>query len=135
MQVDLLSQMQSNYLVGLLGYCADQHHRLLVFEHMPNGCLQQQLHPATNQADKPRRLLDWKTRLRIALDSARGLEYLHENSVPAVIHRDFKSSSILLDHNFSAKVSDFGTGRTFSYRTNGQVQTRVLGTNGYAAPE
>ncbi|KAL0910714.1 hypothetical protein M5K25_018796 [Dendrobium thyrsiflorum] len=133
--VDLLSRLQSHYLVSLLGYCADQHHRLLVFEDMPNGCLQQHLHPTTYQADKPYRQLDWKMRLKIALDCARGLEFLHEHSIPPVIHRDFKSSNIVLDHNFSAKVSDFGIAKTCTYKVNGQVQTRVVGTTGYVAPE
>ncbi|XP_028553460.1 probable serine/threonine-protein kinase PBL7 isoform X2 [Dendrobium catenatum] len=135
MEVDLLSRLQSHYLVILLGYCADQHHRLLVFEDMPNGCLQQHLHPTTYQADKPYRQLDWKIRLKIALDCARGLEFLHEHSIPPVIHRDFKSSNILLDHNFSAKVSDFGIAKSCSYKVNGQVQTRVVGTTGYVAPD
>ncbi|XP_020592754.1 probable serine/threonine-protein kinase PBL7 isoform X2 [Phalaenopsis equestris] len=124
MEVDLLSRLQSRYLVGLLGYCADQHHRLLVFEDMPNACLHHHLHSTTDQMDKPQRLLDWKTRLRIALDCARGLEFLHEHSVPAIIHKDFKSSNILLDHNFGAKVS-----------YSGHAKTRALGTTGYVAPD
>lgn len=131
-EVDLLSRLNSMYLVGLLGYCADQHHRMLVFEFMPNGSLQQHLHPNSGHRSPA---LNWSTRLRIALDCARGLEFLHEHSVPAVIHRDFKSSNILLDHNYRAKVSDFGMARTGSDRINGQVLTRVLGTTGYLAPE
>ncbi|EEF49797.1 conserved hypothetical protein [Ricinus communis] len=101
-EVDLLSRLHSPYLVELLGYCADQHHRLLIFEFMPNGTLQYHLHHKQYQP------LDWGTRLRIALDCARALEFLHENTIPAVIHRDFKCSNILLDQNFRAKVSDFG---------------------------
>lgn len=133
LQVDLLNQLHSSYLVALLGYCADQHHRLLVFEYMPNGSLQQHLHPSSRHHNqKP---LDWSTRLRIALDCARGLEFLHEYIVPPVIHRDFKCSNILLDHNFRAKVSDFGMAKTGSDKLNGQVVTRVLGTSGYVAPE
>ncbi|PKA66857.1 Serine/threonine-protein kinase [Apostasia shenzhenica] len=135
MEVDLLSRLNSKFLVGLLGYCADQHHRLLVFEYMPNGCLQQHLHPTLSKEGPATRPLDWRTRLRIALDCAKGLEFLHEHSVPAVIHRDFKCSNILLDHNFGAKVSDFGMAKTGSEKVNGQVQTRVLGTSGYVAPE
>lgn len=135
MEVDLLSRLQSNYLVGLLGYCADQHHRLLVFEIMPNGCLQKHLHPTTPEEDKTHRLLDWRTRLRIALDTARGLEFLHEHSFPAVIHRDFKCSKILLDQNLGAKVSNSGITKTYSYKANGPVKTQSLGTTGYVAPD
>lgn len=133
MQVDLLSGLNSRYLVGLLGYCADQHHRLLVFEFMSNGSLQQHLHPTSK--NKNHQPLDWWTRLKIALDCARGLEFLHEHTVPAVIHRDFKCSNILLDHNHRAKVSDFGMAKIGSDKINGQVLTRVLGTSGYVAPE
>ncbi|KAJ6794125.1 putative serine/threonine-protein kinase PBL7 isoform X1 [Iris pallida] len=136
MEVDLLSRLHSCYLVALLGYCADQQHRLLVFEFLPNGSLQGHLHPAAPCKQHRRRApLDWCTRLRIALDCARGLEFLHERMNPAVIHRDFKCSNILLDHNFSAKVSDFGMAKTASDKVNGQVMTRVLGTSGYVAPE
>ncbi|XP_072982909.1 probable serine/threonine-protein kinase PBL7 [Typha latifolia] len=132
-EVDLLSRLHSRYLVGLLGYCADSNHRLLVFEFMPNGSLQQHLHSTSkNQNHQP---LDWWARMRIALDCARGLEFLHEHTDPAVIHRDFKCSNILLDQNYRAKVSDFGMAKIGSDKVNGQVLTRVLGTTGYLAPE
>ncbi|KAJ6384456.1 hypothetical protein OIU78_027708 [Salix suchowensis] len=128
-EVDLLSRLHSPYLVELLGYCADQNHRLLVYEFMQNGSLQLHLH------HKQYRPLDWGTRLRIALGCARALEFLHEHTIPAVIHRDFKCSNILLDQNFRAKVSDFGLAKMGSDRINGQNPTRVLGTTGYVAPE
>lgn len=128
MKVDLLSRLHSPYLVELLGYCADQHHRLLIFEYMPNGTLQHHIH---NQHQP----LDWGTRLRMALDCARALEFLHENSTQSVIHRDFKSTNVLLDQNFRAKVSDFGLAKMGSDKINGQISTRVLGTTGYLAPE
>ncbi|GFQ05988.1 serine/threonine-protein kinase cdl1, partial [Phtheirospermum japonicum] len=79
--------------------------------------------------------LKWETRLRIALEAAKGLEYLHEHISPPVIHRDFKSSNILLDKNFHAKVSDFGLEKHGSEKASGHVSTRVLGTQGYVAPE
>ncbi|OMO89240.1 hypothetical protein COLO4_19841 [Corchorus olitorius] len=131
MEVDLLSRLNSPYLVELLGYCADQHHRLLIFEYMPNGTLQQHLHNPSSQY----RPLDWGTRLRVALDCARALEFLHEHAVPTVIHRDFKCTNILLDQNLRAKVSDFGLAKMGSDKINGQISTRVLGTTGYLAPE
>jgi len=147
MQVDLLSRMDSPYLVGLLGYCADQSHRLLVFEYMPNGSLKSHLHPprpASSAAAEGQGLqlrppppppLDWQTRLGIALDCARALKFLHEHSSPAVIHRDFNCSNVLLDHNYRARVSDFGMAKVGSNKADGQVVTRVLGTTGYLAPE
>ncbi|RCV17830.1 hypothetical protein SETIT_3G251200v2 [Setaria italica] len=139
-EVDLLSRMESPYLVGLLGYCADQSHRLLVFEFMPNGSLRSHLHPPPRPATAagglpPRQPLDWQTRLGIALDCARALEFLHEHSTPAVIHRDFNCSNVLLDHNYRARVSDFGMAKVGSNKADGQVVTRVIGTTGYLAPE
>ena len=79
--------------------------------------------------------LDWETRLRIALEVAKGLEYLHEHVSPPVIHRDFKSSNILLDKKFHAKVSDFGLAKIGSDKAGSHVSTRVLGTHGYVSPE
>ena len=79
--------------------------------------------------------LSWEMRMKIALEAAKGLEYLHEQVNPPVIHRDFKSSNILLDRNFHAKVSDFGLAKLGSDKAGGHVSTRVLGTQGYVAPE
>lgn len=132
-EVDLLSRLHSPYLLDLIGYCADQDHRLLVYEYMPNGSLQEHLYSDGSTGNPP--VLDWGTRMRIALDAARGLEYLHELVNPPVIHRDFKTTNILLDENFNAKVSDFGLAKLGSDKTNGLVSTRVLGTQGYVAPE
>ncbi|KAI5071326.1 hypothetical protein GOP47_0013577 [Adiantum capillus-veneris] len=132
-EVDMLSRLHSPYLVGLLGYCADQDHRLLVYEYMPNGNLQEHLYSNETSGNPP--ILNWETRMRIALDSAKGLEYLHECVSPPVIHRDFKSSNILLDSNFNAKVFDFGLAKLGSDKVGGMVSARVLGTHGYVAPE
>lgn len=133
MQVDLLSRLECPYLVKLLGYCADQSHRILIFEHMPNGNLHHHLHGGSNGGSYPP--LDWGTRLRIALDCGRALEFLHDHAVPPVIHRDFKCTNVLLDHNLRAKVSDFALAKMGSDKINGQISTRVLGTTGYLAPE
>ncbi|KAM0056057.1 putative protein kinase RLK-Pelle-Extensin family [Helianthus debilis subsp. tardiflorus] len=130
-EVDLLSRLHCPYLVDLLGYCADNQHKLLVFEYMPNGTLYDRLHPCDGRPQ----LLSWGIRMRIALDCARALEFLHEHTTPSVIHRDFKSTNILLNENFRGKVSDFGLAKIGSHKLNGMISTRVLGTTGYLAPE
>ncbi|KAJ7948451.1 Kinase family protein [Quillaja saponaria] len=133
-EVELLSRLRSPYLLALLGYCSHNNHKLLVYEFMANGGLQEHLYPVSNSNVFSMKL-DWETRLRIALEAAKGLEYLHEHVSPPVIHRDFKSSNILLDKNLHAKVSDFGLAKLGSDRAGGHVSTRVLGTQGYVAPE
>ncbi|KAL1299231.1 hypothetical protein HN51_043652 [Arachis hypogaea] len=133
-EVELLSRLHSPYLLALLGYCSDNNHKLLVYEFMANGGLQEHLYPVSNSNVMPVQL-DWETRLSIALEAAKGLEYLHEHVSPPVIHRDFKSSNILLDKKFHAKVSDFGLAKLGPDRAGGHVSTRVLGTQGYVAPE
>uniref|UniRef100_A0A6N2MD48 Protein kinase domain-containing protein n=1 Tax=Salix viminalis TaxID=40686 RepID=A0A6N2MD48_SALVM len=133
-EVELLSRLRSPYLLALLGYCSDDNHKVLVYEFMPNGCLQEHLHHITS-SNTVSLSLDWETRLRIALEAAKGLEYLHEHVNPPVIHRDFKSSNILLDRNLHAKVSDFGLAKLGPDKAGGHVSTRVLGTQGYIAPE
>ncbi|CAH1415286.1 unnamed protein product [Lactuca virosa] len=133
-EVEMRSRLRSPYLVGLIGYCSASHHRVLVYDFMANGGLQEHLYPIRGSNAIPSNL-DWETRLRIGLEAAKGLEYLHEHVSPPVIHRDFKSSNILLDKSFHAKVSDFGLAKLGSYRAGGHVSTRVLGTQGYVAPE
>ncbi|CAF2059472.1 hypothetical protein Bca4012_099847 [Brassica carinata] len=134
MEVELLSRLRSPYLLALLGYCSDNSHKLLVYEFMANGGLQEHLYPNNRSGSVPLRL-DWETRMRIALGAAKGLEYLHEQVSPPVIHRDFKSSNVLLDRNLHTKVSDFGLAKVGSDKAGGHVSTRVLGTQGYVAPE
>ncbi|MCO5607545.1 hypothetical protein L7F22_061742 [Adiantum nelumboides] len=134
MEVDLLSRLNSPYLLELIGYCADQNHRLLAYEFMPNGSLSDCLH-SQGRTESCYNMLDWSTRMRIALGAARGLEYLHEFVSPPVIHCDFKSSIILLGQNFNAKISEFGSAKLGSDKTNGHVHTQVLGTHDHVAPE
>ncbi|KAA8524227.1 hypothetical protein F0562_010650 [Nyssa sinensis] len=133
-EVELLSRLHSPYLLALLGYCSDNNRKLLVYDFMANGGLQEHLYPISG-SNAVSSELDWETRLRIALEAAKGLEYLHEHVSPPVIHRDFKSSNILLDRNYHAKVSDFGLAKLGSDKAGGHVSTRVLGTQGYVAPE
>ncbi|KAL4570527.1 hypothetical protein LXL04_026183 [Taraxacum kok-saghyz] len=133
-EVEMRSMLRSPYLLALIGYCSESHHRVLVYDFMANGGLQEHLYPIRGSNAIPSNL-EWEIRLRIALEAAKGLEYLHEQVSPPVIHRDFKSSNILLDKSFHAKVSDFGLAKIGSYRAGGHVSTRVLGTQGYVAPE
>ncbi|OIT37931.1 PREDICTED: serine/threonine-protein kinase CDL1 [Nicotiana attenuata] len=133
-EVELLCRLRSPYLLPLIGYCSESSHKLLVYEFMANGGLQEHLYPI-NGSNNFCPKLDWKTRLTIALEAAKGLEYLHEHVNPPIIHRDLKSSNILLDKNFHAKVSDFGLAKLGSDKAGGHVSTRVLGTQGYVAPE
>lgn len=133
-EVDLLGRLRSPYLLPMIGFCSESNHKLLVYEFMANGGLQEHLYPVGASNNIPSKL-DWGTRLRIALEAAKGLEYLHEHVSPPVIHRDFKSSNILLDRNFHAKISDFGLAKLGSEKAGGHVSTRVLGTQGYVAPE
>ncbi|KAF3622842.1 putative DNA repair protein XRCC3 -like protein [Capsicum annuum] len=95
-EVELLCHLRSPYLLSLIGYCSESSHKLLVYEFMANGGLQEHLYPIKgSNIFCPK--LDWKTRLKIALEAAKGLEYLHEHVHPPAIHRDLKSSNILLD--------------------------------------
>ncbi|KAG6394982.1 hypothetical protein SASPL_145573 [Salvia splendens] len=125
-QVELLCRVRCLYIRELLGYCADEEKRLLVLEYMANGSLADHLRRGT---------LKWGTRLKIALDCGRALEYLHEHMSPSIIHRNIRSTTILLDPTFTAKLSGFGLAKIGSDKLNGLVSTRVLGTTVYFAPD
>ncbi|KAJ0489232.1 putative protein kinase RLK-Pelle-RLCK-VIIa-1 family [Helianthus annuus] len=113
------------------GYCADGDQRLLVYEYMPLGSLENHLFDLELDQEP----LDWHTRLKIAVGAARGLEYLHCKANPPVIYRDLKSSNILLDNDFNPKLSDFGMAKLGPVGDNTHVSTRVIGTYGYCAPD
>ncbi|RVX16857.1 Receptor-like serine/threonine-protein kinase ALE2 [Vitis vinifera] len=130
-EVEMLSRLHHRNLVKLIGICTEEHTRCLVYELVPNGSVESHLHGVDKEASP----LDWGARMKIALGAARGLAYLHEDSSPRVIHRDFKSSNILLEHDFTPKVSDFGLARTALDEGNKHISTRVMGTFGYLAPE
>ncbi|XP_078160318.1 leucine-rich repeat protein kinase family protein isoform X2 [Carex rostrata] len=128
-EIELLSRVHHKNLVGLVGFCFEQGEQMLVYEFIPNGTLRDSL------SGKSGVHLDWRRRLRIALGSARGLAYLHELADPPIIHRDVKSTNILLDENLSAKVSDFGLSKLVSDSEKGHISTQVKGTLGYLDPE
>ncbi|PKA52603.1 Serine/threonine-protein kinase PBS1 [Apostasia shenzhenica] len=130
-EVLMLSLLHHPNLVRLLGYCAEGEQRILVYEYMPFGSVQDHLLDILPK-NKP---LDWFTRMKIAAGVARGLEYLHDVANPPVIYRDMKASNILLDDNFNPKLSDFGLAKLGPVGDKTHVSTRVMGTYGYCAPE
>ncbi|XP_020582130.1 serine/threonine-protein kinase RIPK-like [Phalaenopsis equestris] len=127
-EVILLGQLSHPHLVRLIGYCYENEHRLLVYEFMPKGSLENHLFKRHFTS------LPWLTRLKIAVGAAKGLAFLHETDKP-VIYRDFKASNILLDSDFTPKLSDFGLAKDGPDGDNTHVSTRIMGTEGYAAPE
>ncbi|KAL8536621.1 hypothetical protein ACS0TY_011991 [Phlomoides rotata] len=127
-EVVFLGQLRHPNLVKLIGYCCEDEDRLLVYEFMPRGSLENHLFKRLSIS------LPWATRLKIAIGAAKGLAFLHGAENP-VIYRDFKTSNILLDSDFNAKLSDFGLAKMGPEGSNTHVTTRVMGTYGYAAPE
>ncbi|XP_042436975.1 proline-rich receptor-like protein kinase PERK4 [Zingiber officinale] len=127
-EVDIISRVHHRHLVSLVGYCISGAQRMLVYEFVPNKTLEYHLH------GKGLPVMDWSRRLKIALGSAKGLAYLHEDCHPRIIHRDIKSANILIDLKFEAMVADFGLAK-LSLDNHTHVSTRVMGTFGYLAPE
>ncbi|KAI4357898.1 hypothetical protein L6164_001815 [Bauhinia variegata] len=127
-EVEIISRIHHRHLVSLVGYCISDERRLLVYDYVPNNTLYFHLHGQANP------VLDWEKRVKIAAGAARGIAYLHEDCNPRIIHRDIKSSNILLDYNFEARVSDFGLAK-LALDANTHISTRVIGTFGYVAPE
>nr|BAF79985.1 receptor-like kinase [Nitella axillaris] len=130
-EVLMPGRLHHRHLVNLIGFCAEKGERMLVLEYMANGSLKEHLH------DKRGPPLDWQKRMRIAVGVAAGLEYLHSWSDPPVIHRDVKSSNVLLSENFTAKVSDFGLCKVAPAGSDviTSMTTDVMGTPGYMDPE
>ncbi|KAH9616767.1 hypothetical protein KSS87_000243 [Heliosperma pusillum] len=129
-EVEAIGKVRHKNLVGLVGYCADGVQRMLVYEYVDNGNLEQWLHGDVGPVSP----LTWDVRIKIAIGTAKGLAYLHEGLEPKVVHRDVKSSNILLDKNWNAKVSDFGLAKLLGSEAS-YVTTRVMGTFGYVSPE
>uniref|UniRef100_J3M8W2 non-specific serine/threonine protein kinase n=1 Tax=Oryza brachyantha TaxID=4533 RepID=J3M8W2_ORYBR len=128
-EVDIISRVHHRNLVSLVGYCIHGDQRLLVYEYVPNKTLDFHLHGSGGRST-----LDWPRRWKIAVGSAKGLAYLHEDCHPKIIHRDIKAANILLDYSFEPKVADFGLAK-IQPGDDTHVSTRVIGTFGYLAPE
>ncbi|XP_044493701.1 receptor-like cytoplasmic kinase 176 isoform X2 [Mangifera indica] len=129
-EINYLGQFHHPNLVKLIGYCLEDEHRLLVYEFMPRGSMENHLFRRGSHFQP----LSWSLRMKIALGAAKGLAFLH-SAEPKVIYRDFKASNILLDLNYNAKLSDFGLARDGPTGDKSHVSTRIMGTYGYAAPE
>nr|XP_043621807.1 probable receptor-like protein kinase At5g18500 [Erigeron canadensis] len=129
-EVEAIGHVRHKNLVRLLGYCIEGTHRMLVYEYVNNGNLEQWLHGAMRQHG----YLTWEARMKVLLGTAKALAYLHEAIEPKVVHRDIKSSNILIDDEFNAKVSDFGLAKLLGAGKS-HITTRVMGTFGYVAPE
>ncbi|KAL9246408.1 hypothetical protein vseg_019947 [Gypsophila vaccaria] len=127
-EVNYLGQLHHPNLVKLIGYCVEGEDRLLVYEFMPKGSLENHLF---RRGPQP---ISWATRIQVAIGAAKGLSFLHD-AESQVIYRDFKASNILLDADFHAKLSDFGLAKAGPTGDRTHVSTRVMGTQGYAAPE
>ncbi|KAH6821554.1 hypothetical protein C2S53_011733 [Perilla frutescens var. hirtella] len=126
-ELKILQKVNHGNLVRLEGFCIDPEEAncYLVYEYIENGSLHSRLHE--NKAEK----LNWKTRLRIAIDVANGLQYIHEHTRPKVVHKDIKSSNILLDSNMRAKIANFGLAKSGC----NAITMHIVGTQGYIAPE
>ncbi|XP_024984302.1 leucine-rich repeat receptor-like serine/threonine-protein kinase BAM1 [Cynara cardunculus var. scolymus] len=128
-EIQTLGRIRHRYIVRLLGFCSNHETNLLVYEYMPNGSLGEMLH------GKKGGHLYWGTRYKIAVESAKGLCYLHHDCSPLILHRDVKSNNILLDSNFEAHVADFGLAKFLQDSGTSECMSAIAGSYGYIAPE
>ncbi|CAN6931233.1 unnamed protein product [Brassica oleracea] len=129
-EVELLLRVHHRHLVGLVGYCDDGDNLALIYEYMANGDLRE-----NTSGKRGGNVLTWENRMQIAVDSAQGLEYLHNGCRPPMVHRDVKTTNILLTERYGAKLADFGLSRSFPIDGECHVSTVVAGTPGYLDPE
>ncbi|GFZ05049.1 protein kinase superfamily protein [Actinidia rufa] len=129
-ELEAMGDIKHRNIVTLHGYYTAPHYNLLIYELMPNGSLAGLLHDRS----MAKKVLDWPSRYKIAVGVARGISYLHHDCIPRIIHRDIKSSNILLDKDMEARVSDFGLA-TLMEPDKTHVSTLIAGTFGYLAPE
>ncbi|XP_059312596.1 probable serine/threonine-protein kinase At1g01540 isoform X2 [Lycium ferocissimum] len=129
-EVEAIGRVRHKNLVRLLGYCVEGAYRMLVYEYVDNGTLEQWLHGDVGDVSP----LTWDIRMTVIVGTAKALAYLHEGLEPKVVHRDVKSSNILLDRQWHTKLSDFGLAKLLNAERS-YVTTRVMGTFGYVAPE
>ncbi|KAK8359220.1 hypothetical protein V6Z12_A04G080200 [Gossypium hirsutum] len=135
-QLSVVSRLKHGNFVELLGYCMEENNKILIYEHATMGSLHDVLHGRKGvQGAEPGPVLSWNQRVRIAVGAAKGLEYLHEKVQPSIVHRDVRSSNVLLFDDFVTKIADFNLTNQSSDSSARLHSTRVLGTFGYHAPE
>ncbi|KAF3650843.1 putative serine/threonine-protein kinase RLCKVII [Capsicum annuum] len=130
-EVLMLSLLNHQNLVNLIGSCADGDQRILVYDYMPMGCLADHLIDIKEE-QKP---LGWQNRIKIASGAAQGLEYLHEKANPPIIYRDLRTTNILLEQDFNPRLSDYGVAKLAGGGNTSHISPRVMGTYSYCAPE
>ncbi|KAM7500274.1 hypothetical protein LguiA_024688 [Lonicera macranthoides] len=135
-QLSVVSRLKNDYFVELLAYCLEANNRILVYQYATMGSLHDVLHGRKGvQGAEPGPILNWSQRVKIAFGAAKGLEYLHEKVQPSIVHRDVRSSNVLLFDDFHTKIADFNLTNQSSDTAARLHSTRVLGTFGYHAPE